>query len=220
MVPAEGATEQRVCAVLNLHADHDSDRVLEREREEEVGLGEFASEDEDPETDRREALLDRECRVRSRERLRGEILARFARDTITEEATRRNDREEHDEEDGETELNDSDDESRGRRLVEPNDVDRGSERDGETDEEGDHAAEEVRSVVPRRRDVRVFSSGGEDLDERSDRSTERDDGPLNGSMRLGLTRRGVNVRDVVSLLAEVVNGSQHEHSDRGRDRPQ
>lgn len=184
---------------MNLHADHDSNRVFEREGEEEVGFGEFTSKDENPETDRGETLFNREVRIGSGEGLRCEVLARFTRNSISEETTRWNDGEEYDAGDCETELDDSYDESGGRGLVESDDVNCRSKSDGETDEKGDHSTKEMRCVVPGCRYVRVFGSGSEDLDEGSDCSSESDDRPLNGSMRFGLTRCGVDIRYVVSL---------------------
>lgn len=52
LVGAERVPEVLVRASLNLHSRHDSDGILEREREEEVRLDELASEDEAPEEDR------------------------------------------------------------------------------------------------------------------------------------------------------------------------
>jgi len=52
VISTEGVSKVLVRAVLNLHPSHDQDRIPEREREEEVGFGELASEDEEPEEDR------------------------------------------------------------------------------------------------------------------------------------------------------------------------
>ena len=146
-------------------------------------------------------------RVGSGEGLRCEVLARFARYSISEETTRWHDREEYDAGDCESELNDSYDESGGRGLVESDDVNCRSESDGETDEKGDHSTKEMRCVVPCCRDVRVFGGGSENLNEGSDCSSECDDRPLNGSVRFGLTRRGIDIRNVVSLQQETVSNT-------------
>ena len=49
LVPAKCVAEVLVVAAVDLHTDHDLDRVLERQREEEVRLRELAAEDEEPE---------------------------------------------------------------------------------------------------------------------------------------------------------------------------
>lgn len=52
LVGAEGVSKVSVGTVLDLHADHDSNRVSEREGQEEVGFGEFTSENQDPQQPR------------------------------------------------------------------------------------------------------------------------------------------------------------------------
>lgn len=165
LIPAESTSEQSIATVLYFHTDHDSNGILERKGEEEVRFSEFTSEDEDPETDRGETLFDRESRVGSREGLRCQVFARLSSHSVSKKSTRGNDREENEEGDGEGKLNDTDDESCIRGLIESDDVDGGSESDCETNEESDHSTKEMRSVVPSSRYVRVFGSGSEDLNE-------------------------------------------------------
>lgn len=99
LVTAKGVAKNLVRAVLHLHADHDAHGVLEREGEEEVRLGELAAKDEDPEHDAGEASLLVELGVRGGEGLAGEVLARLACYSITEESAGGDDGEDDDGED-------------------------------------------------------------------------------------------------------------------------
>ena len=74
LVPAEGVAEVLVVTASNHHPNHDPDRVLEGESEEEVRLGELAAEDEEPESTRRETRRGLQSRVARCERLTRKIL--------------------------------------------------------------------------------------------------------------------------------------------------
>ena len=119
LVPTQRVPEVLVVAAVDRHADHDLDRVLERQREEEVRLGELAPEDEEPEQDGRHARGRLQRGVARRERLAGKVLARLARHTVTEHPARGQDREEKRGDDRDEELDDTEDEREraSRRVV-------------------------------------------------------------------------------------------------------
>ncbi len=48
MVPAKRVAEESIVAALNFHSHHDTNWITERRSQEEVGLDEFAGEDENP----------------------------------------------------------------------------------------------------------------------------------------------------------------------------
>lgn len=110
MIPAQTVPKVLVVASLDLHPNHHLNGVTERQRQEEVGLGEFTPEDHDPEQDGRETGFGVQGWIASRERLTGEILPRFARNSVTEHATGRHDRKEECRDDGNKELDDTEDE--------------------------------------------------------------------------------------------------------------
>jgi hypothetical protein len=197
MVLAEGGSEVPVRAVLDSHPDHGSDGVLEREREEEVRLGELASEDKDPEHDRGDPRGRLELGVRGREGLVGEVLSALASDSVTKHSAGR----EHSKEDGgangDEELDDTDDEGDLGRRVEAGDVDSRTGGKGEDDEEEDESTSKVGSVVPGGGDVRELGKSGRDHDGGRDGSSEGANGPGHRSLRVCRAGGGIDGGRVV-----------------------
>ena len=164
MISTQRVPKQLLLAILDAHADHGADRVAEGEAgEEEVRLGEFTSEDKEPEQERREARLRRELGVARGERLRGEVLARLASNAVAEHAPGGHDREQERRDDRDEELHDAKDEreltTAGFRVFCDRDVEGRAGGESERDKEEEQPPREMRGVVPGRGDVREFGEG-------------------------------------------------------------
>ena len=75
LVGAQGIAKEAILTVLNLHPDHNSNRVGERNGEVEVGLHKFACEDQQPQGDRTDPVPLIECGITGRECLTGQVLS-------------------------------------------------------------------------------------------------------------------------------------------------
>lgn len=139
LVAAETGTKRLVVAVLHLHTDHDPNGITERQGQEEVTLGELETENEDPEHDGCDPRAPLQFGVRGGKGLVGQVLSVLAGDSISEHSARGDDGEHDDRGDGETELDDTDDERDLRALVKEGNVDRGSTGDGQDDQQEDQS---------------------------------------------------------------------------------
>ena len=207
MVRAQRISEELVFTSLNFGAGHDGDGTAERRSQEEVRLGKFAAEDENPKRDRGDASRARECWVRSSERLGRQILSRFASYTIPEHPAGRNAAEGDRYYDGNEKLHDADDE-RDLRLValavDHGDVERGANCQTQNDEEKNEPCGEVRGVVPGCWDVGELCNGSEDHDDRRDASTKCDSRPSHLLGRIRLGTRGIDFWRIESCV-EVIH---------------
>ena len=104
LVLAEAVAHDGVSAVLDSHSNHDADGILERKGQEEVRLGELASEDEDPECETCDSFGARKTRVGGCESLVCQIFPCLAADAITKHSSRGYDRIEDDCGDSDTKL--------------------------------------------------------------------------------------------------------------------
>lgn len=110
----------------------------------------------------------------------GKVLPRLPCYSISKEPSGRDDGEKEDDGDRDSELNDTDDVSRQRVLIEEGDVDCRTGGEGESDQKDDESTHEMRCVVPGCRDVAEFGEGGSEHDEGCDTSSQCDGTELHG----------------------------------------
>ena len=211
---------------MNFGAGHDGNGTAERRSQEEVRLGKFAAEDENPKRYRGEASRARECRVGSSERLGRQILSRFASYTISKHPAGRNAAEGDGYNDGYEELHDADDKGDLRLValaVDHGDVERGANCQTQDDEEKNKPCGEVRGIVPGCWDVGELCNGSEDHDDRRNASTKCDSRPSHLLGRIRLSTRGVNFRRIESCVEVIHRNVQNpdtvEIDDEMSERP-
>lgn len=176
MVPAQSVAEDLVVTVLNLHASHDLDGITERQGQEEVRFDVFQTEDQYPERNRRDSRRSSERRVRGGKRLVRQVFSVLAGNSITEHSARGHDGEHDDGANGDGELYNTDNQGNIAALLEERNVDRGSTRDCENDQQEHESSGQVAGVVPGCRDVRELGKCSDNHDETGDRTTQRGHG--------------------------------------------
>ena len=196
-------------AVLDVHAGQDTDRITERESQEEVGLSQLGSEDQDPETVGHPHVVAAQVRPAGGERLGCNVLAASALEVASEESTNGHDREPDDSGEGDEELHNTEHQTRllgtslNRFAARTKDVDGRCDVEDEHTEKEEETLGQVLCASPSSGNVHPLAKGGEDHDQTRD-------GAAKGNCRPVKSRR----RLVVKLLL-VVSGEQDGRVERG-----
>ena len=195
--------------VVNLHGRKDTDGIPERQSQEEVRLNELGTKNKDPDSIGHPHVVALQVRETGGERLTGDIATRVLRQIASKQPTKRHDREEEIGEDGDEELDNSENQGNlaalvlARAVINEEDIHAGGQVDDEDQDTEQKTFGEMLSSSPCTRNISPLTKGRKYHDERCNRTTETDRRPSSCTRGLivetlpvivGVQRRGVESR--------------------------
>jgi len=179
------------CALKDAHGGQNTDGVLERQSQEEVGLCEFGTEDTHPETVRHPHIVSVQMGEAGGEGLTGHVLPTVLPEIAAEETAERLDREENCCEQRENEVHNTESETHGvlnllgTELVQETENDNtGDEIDDKDGQKEHETLSQMLSTGPATRNVTPFANCREDLDKGGKSTTKANSSQVFGRGRL------------------------------------
>ena len=169
----------------DFHDTQDANRITKREGKESVRFREFGSENQNPQPVRHEHIITMETRIAGREQSICEITSGVSLKHVSEQCSQRHDGKESKRRKRDEEMDDTDCEGDISLLVESENVHRGCDVENKEADKQHKATEKRLSSSESSRNVGIFGDGGDDHDERSDSTTQRNCSPLSRSRWVG-----------------------------------